>query len=628
MLQWMHRLSTSWVASLFMGALALSFVVWGIADVFTGMTSMGLATVGSTEISSTTFQRSYRNFLKNQSAQMGSEITPEMAQRMGMGNIALQQLISRTALDVSANRLGLTTPDATLAQDVRANPAFAGGVGKFDHNQFVSVVQNAGYTEKDFLAEMRGDMTRNQFTAALQQGFNLPRGYSEAIYLYFTEKRAVNYVIVAPEAVGPIAAPSDDVLAAYVKSRTQAFSTPEYRQMDYAYIGPQDLAGQISVTDAEIAQYYKDHKAEFNVPEKRAVQQIVFATETDAKNARTEIDKGKSFDQLATSMKIAAANLDLGVLTKEDMADPARADAIFALPANQVSQPIKAALGGFVLARVTAITPAIARTVDDAKPDIKKTLALQGASGKIAEMVNAFEDARSGGADVAAAAQKAGMKSGKFTALDKNGLDASGQRPENAPADPEFYTQAFGYEVGEDNDPFQAKSGEYYNIKIVGVTPPKLKDLASVRDNAKEAWIAEQRQQALQKKTAELAAKAIIDKSLVNVAKALKVPMQQSPGLQRDSQDTTLSSSLVQKIFEAAPGGIVQAPQGVGQNFIIAQVTGIQHNPPTGGDFDAGAKQLSLQASSDLTISFANATRDREGVKVNQQMLTSALGQQ
>ena len=38
MLQWMHRISTSWVASLFMGALALSFVVWGIADVFTGGT--------------------------------------------------------------------------------------------------------------------------------------------------------------------------------------------------------------------------------------------------------------------------------------------------------------------------------------------------------------------------------------------------------------------------------------------------------------------------------------------------------------------------------------------------------------------------------------------------------------
>ncbi len=628
MLQWMHRLSTSWVASLFMGALALSFVVWGIADVFTGMVTTSLASVGSAEISSTTFQRNYRLFIKAQSGQMGTEITPEMAQRMGLGNIALQQLISRTALDASANRLGLTTPDAAVRANVFANTTFAGGTGKFDHNQFLTIIQQSGYSEKEFLAEMRGDMTRNQFATALQQGFNLPRGYAEAIYLYFTERRAVNYVIVAPEAVGPIAAPSDDVLAAYVKSRAQAFSTPEYRQIEYAYIGPQDLTGQIAVTDAQIAQYYDEHKTEFNVPEKRAVQQIVFATEADAKNARAEIDKGKTFDKLAEGMKIPPANLDLGVLTKQDMADPERADAIFALPVNQVSQPIKAALGGYVLARVTAITPEIARTVSDATPDIKKTLSLAGASGKIAEIVNAFEDARSGGADIAAAGQKAGMKSGKFAALDKNGLDASGQRPEGAPADPEFYTQAFGYEVGEDNDPFQAKSGEYYTIKIVGVTPPKLKDLASVRDNAKEAWIAEQRQQALQKKTAELAAKATTDKSLVNIAKELKVPVQQSQGLQRDSQDTTLSSSLVQKIFEAGPGGIVQAPQGVGQNFIIAQVSGIQHTPPTGKDFDDGAKQLSLQAGNDITISFANAARDREGVKVNQQLLASAIGQQ
>jgi hypothetical protein len=37
---------------------------------------------------------------------------------------------------------------------------------------------------------------------------------------------------------------------------------------------------------------------------------------------------------------------------------------------------------------------------------------------------------------------------------------------------------------------------------------------------------------------------------------------------------------------------------------------------------------LSQQAASDLSVSFANASRLREGVKVNQQMLQSALGQQ
>jgi peptidyl-prolyl cis-trans isomerase D len=628
MLQWMHRISTSWIASLFMGALALSFVVWGIADVFTGMTSTALATVGSTEISSDAFTRSYRNFLRNESQQMGTDVTPEMAQKMGLGNVALQQLLSRTALDNSAANFGLTTPDSTLAQSVRSIPAFNGATGKFDHDTFLRVIQNLGYTEDDFLAEQRSDMTRDQFTTALQQGFNLPRGYAQAIFQFLTEKRAASYVVVAPEAVGPVAPPTDAALADYVKAHPTVFSTPEYRQVEYAQVGPQDVAGQIAVTDAQVAQYYTEHKSEFNVPEKRDIQQIEFATEADAQAARAQIDKGKTFDQLAAGMKIKPTDLDLGTLAKDDLADPPRADAAFALPVNQVSQPVKAALGGYVLMRVTAVTPEVARSQDDAKADIKKTLALQGAAGKIADIINAFEDARSGGADIATAAKKSGMKSGKFAAIDKNGLDPTSNKSDAAPADPEFYTQTFGYEVGEDNDPFQAKSGEYYDVKVDGVTPPKLKALAGVHEQAVAAWTAEQRQQALQKKAAELAAKAIVDKNLAGIAKDMKVPVQQSPGLARNSSDTTFSQDLVGKIFDAAPGGIVEAPQAAGQNFIIAQVTGIQHDTTSGTDFAAGATQLSEQAAGDVSISYANAARDREGVKVNQQMLQSALGQQ
>ena len=89
MIQWMHQLSKSWVASLLMGGLALSFVVWGIADVFTGQSAGALATVGSTEISADSFQRTYRNFLRNQGQQMGMDLTPELAQKMGFDRAAL-----------------------------------------------------------------------------------------------------------------------------------------------------------------------------------------------------------------------------------------------------------------------------------------------------------------------------------------------------------------------------------------------------------------------------------------------------------------------------------------------------------------------------------------------------------
>jgi len=260
MLQWMHRLSTSWIASLFMGALALSFVVWGIADVFTGMNSTALATVGSTEISSDAFQRAYRNFIRNESQQMGMDISPDMAQKMGLGNVALQQLISRTALDDAMARLGMTTPDSTLVPIVRAMPAFKSATGQFDHNTFLQVINQAGYTEDEFLADERADVTRAQLSGALETGFALPDSYAQAIFLFLNEKRAVNYVVVAPEAVGPVPAPSDAELAQYVKNNPGKFSTPEYRQLEYAFIGPADVASQVAVTDAQVAQDYAAHK--------------------------------------------------------------------------------------------------------------------------------------------------------------------------------------------------------------------------------------------------------------------------------------------------------------------------------------------------------------------------------
>ena len=628
MLQWMHRISTSWVASLFMGALALSFVVWGIADVFTGMTSTALATVGSTELSQDTFMRSYRNFMRTQSQQMGMEITPEMAEKMGLGNVALQQLLSRTAMDNSIRRLGLTTSDAALAANVRATPAFRGAAGQFDKNTFNQIISQVGYTEAAFLAEMRADMTREQLTGTLENGFLLPMGYVQALYQYLTERRAAEYVVVMPDAVGPIAPPGDAALEAYVKAHADKFSTPEYRQVEYAYIGPQDVAKQSVVTDAMIAADYAAHTADYNVPEKREVEQLEFPNQADADAARAALDKGKSFEALATDRKIKPADLSLGTLTKDMLTDPARADAAFSLAAGQVSQPVKTALGGYVLLKVTKITLGSSRSLDDAKEEIRKKLALEVAAGKIADIINAFVDARSGGGDIASAARKAGMKSGKLAAIDKNGVAPDGNQPEGLPADSEFFTQVFAVEPNEDIDPFAAKSGENYAIKVNGVTPPKLKSLDQVRTAALAAWTADQREAALERKAAELAAKATADNSLAGIAKQMRIPVQQSPALSRNTSDTTFSAQLVAKIFTAAPGAVVQAQQGVGPNFIIARLTGIAHSATTGPDFAGGRTQLSQAAASDISVSFANAARAREGVKVNQQMLQSALGQQ
>jgi peptidyl-prolyl cis-trans isomerase D len=241
MIQWMHALSKSWVATLLMGGLTLSFVVWGIADVFTGASSSAVASVGSTDIGTPEFQRNYRNFLRSQSQRMSTEITPEMAEKMGLGQMVLQQMIASAALDNEAQRLGLTTSDAMVAQYVRAIPQFRGPLGQFDRPTFVQAIQGAGYSEDQFLNEIRQEQTRDQLTQTVQGNFLAPPTYAQAIFQYINERRAADYVVLSPDQAGDVAPPSDAMLAAYVKSQAEHYSTPEYRDADYAVITPAGL---------------------------------------------------------------------------------------------------------------------------------------------------------------------------------------------------------------------------------------------------------------------------------------------------------------------------------------------------------------------------------------------------
>jgi len=627
MIQWMHALSKHWVATLIMGALTLAFVVWGMGlNQFDMGGSTQVATVGGTEIGGAEFQRTYRNFLRNQSQQSGTEITPEMAEKMGLGETALQQMIGRTALQNEAAKLGLITSDGAVAQNVRTMAPFRGTLGTFDRPTFVQALARADYTEEQFLTEIRQEMTVDQLTQAVEANFVLPMTYAQAIAQYISEKRAAEYVVLTPAMAGAVASPDDAALTAYVKAHAARYSTPEYREADYAAIAPADVMASITVTDAQIQQQYDANKSTYVIPEKRDVQQIDFKTLAEAQAARAKIASGTGFDALAAERGLKPEQISLGTLTQEELPDAERAKAIFALPVNDVSQPIKTGFGGFVLARVTKIAPGSTKTLADVKEELRKTLIRQTADNKLVDVINAYTDARSAGDDFAAAAKKAGMKVARIAGVDASGLKPDGGAAD-VPADPEFLPAIFKAEVGDDVDPFATKMGAYYTIHVNGVTPPKLKPLEQVRAQALNDYINDQRGKLLATKAQTLAAQARKDKSLDGIAKQLNVPVQHSPALTRDTNDATFSAQTVARLFAAAPGGVDVGPQGTG-NYMIARLSGIRHEAlnPQDPAFQAGVMRFSQSVAQDFGVDLAVAARTRQGVKVNQKLVSSLTG--
>ncbi|MDE2462830.1 MAG: SurA N-terminal domain-containing protein, partial [Alphaproteobacteria bacterium] len=395
MLQKMRGFAQSWVASIFLGLLALSFGVWGIADIFRGTVDTSVATVGGVKIEQSDYQREYTTELKNESTRSGTPLTPGQARAMGLPQDVLQRMISRTAIDLVVQRLGLTATNSDVAAQIKELPAFEGANGDFDHQRFLQIINDSGFTEQSFIAAVRADTARNQLLTATSDGLEVPNGYAKAIFDYLNEARAVSYVTVVPSAAGTAPQPSDSELEAFIKANPQKFSTPAYRELTYAEASPESLAPNITVTQKQLHSEYELNLNKYQVPEKRDVEQITFPDEKSAAAAAQRLAKGLSFDDLAAARGLKSSDIDLGAVSEKDLGGD-RGKAAFALKAGEVSAPVKGTFG-YVLLKVTSITPAVHKSFDDVKSELLAQARQQLAVEKVSDIVNKFEDAQASG---------------------------------------------------------------------------------------------------------------------------------------------------------------------------------------------------------------------------------------
>lgn len=624
MLQEMRKYAKSTVASIFLGILALSFGVWGIADIFHGSADTTVASVGDAKISYDAYQREYQNYIRNAGRQ-GQTLTPEQARAQGIPGQILQQLISRQAVDNVVHELKLTASDDSVATQIKSIRAFAGPLGTFDHQTFLRAIQESGFTEQGFIDAVRDDTSRAQLLDAVKNGIQMPQGYARAFFDYLNEERAVQYVSV-PQTSVTVAPPTDAQLTAYVKAHANKFSTPEYRAVTFASMTPADVMNEVHVTDDQLKEEYEARKATYVIPEKRDVEQITFPDEKAAAAARAEIDHGKSFADIAKQRGLKQSDIALGSVVQEDLGKD-RGPAAFALAQNGVSQPVKGVFG-YVLLHVTKITPGLSKSFDDVKEDIKKDVLTQLAAAQLGDVSNKFEDAMAGGLNLKQAALKVGMHVVTVPAVDSKGMTPDGQKAA-VPDEPEFLAQIFKADVGEEGDPFQTKDGNLYVLRVDGVTPPKVRPIDQVRDQAVKAYTDEQRGKLLEAKAKSLATEAGKQQSLAKVATDLGTTPQSSGILTRGTPVEPFSPALIEKIFEAPPGGAVYGEAAKDGSYIVARVTGIAH-PPTMPTNDPRYKRfmasLSNQLGDDLPTAFSSAARNKQGVEIDQKMADRVSG--
>lgn len=632
MLQQMRSGAASWIAKGLMILLIVSFGAWGIGDYIGGFSGRGdVATVGSAKISQPEFADAYRREVSNLQRRFGSAFTAEQARQLGLDETVLNRLIEDKLYVQVADKLGIMITDAQIREAITNAPAFKGITGQFDRLAYETYLRNEGYTEGMLVVLLRQDLARTQLLGSLFGSITgVPDAMVDTILGYRLERRLAEYFVIDAAKLPAPAAPTDAQIEEYYKANPLAYTAPERRSLAWIAITPQQYAGQMPVSDEELREEYDAHRSAYVTPEKRAIEQVVFATEAEAKAAYDALQKGEDFIAMAARLqKLKAEDVKLGTVTRDEL--PASiANAVFALPLNTVGEPVTSPFG-WHLARVTAIQPGTTKSLDEAKAELRQQIALRKATEGLIKLRQQIDDQIAGGATLEeiATAHKANLN--RVVDIDAQGTPPDGKPVENLPKLPAFLTEAFDMDAGGEPRIVDDVNGGFLVLKAVDVKPAALRPLNDVKDSVVAALQQRARSEAAAEAAKQIAERLRAGGDIAKEAAAVGASVQLSAPLSRGGQpaERALSPAVITALFGAKPSEIVTGPAGANAaNAIIAKLTRIEPADPAAiaRQKDQTAQQLAGGIAQDLVQQYRQTVQKDIGVKIDPAARVRATG--
>jgi peptidyl-prolyl cis-trans isomerase D len=363
-------------AVLFLGAIAVVFVFWGIR--FESAATSAAATVNGKDIPQQTVLKAWQDRQTELQTQLRNELPPELVKSEQAK--LMDEFIARELLVQRAHDSGYRVSDRELAESITRIPALQ-FEDKFSRDRYAALLRQQGRTEPEFEQEYRRDLETSQLRNSIAlSSFVTPGELRHRIELQ-GETRDVAYAVVpAAGFAAQVQVTPADIAAYYEKNKSQ-FMSPETVALQYLKLNLADLAAGVQVTEEGLRKYYDETAAERNsVPERRKAAHILIETGSDDAAARKKAEgilararAGEDFAKLAQQYSddagSKAAGGDLGWAAKEAYVQPF-SEALFAMKKGEISGLVKTQFGYHII-RLEDIEQPRVRSFDEVRAELE-----------------------------------------------------------------------------------------------------------------------------------------------------------------------------------------------------------------------------------------------------------------
>lgn len=512
MLQKIRDRISGWIATAFLGAIAVVFIFWGIR--FESASTTSAARVNGEAVPLARVRRAWQERQTELQRATRDELPAELMLREQQA--LLDEFIRRELLRQRADDLGYRIGDQRLIDTLSSIPALQVD-GHFSRDRYAALLRQQGRTEASFEADLRDDLQVGE----LQRGIVLS-SFTTATELKHRielegEQRDIEFVVVPAakfESGEPV--PEQEIDRWYEANKSR-YMTPESVALQYVELTLDAVAAEVRVDEPALHKYYDEIAPERYIePEQRRASHILIEAGNDAAAARTRAEAllkqaqgGADFATLAREhsddVGSKAQGGDLGWSRRDAFVAPF-ADAVFAMQKGEIRGPVQTQFGYHVI-RLDDVRPATQRSFDEVRPELEAEFRREQAQSIFYERSQQLaDDSFAALSELEGVASKLGLPLQTVANFTREGGGPFG-------AEPRIIEAAFSEEVlveRQNSPPISLGDDRVVVLRVTAHAERRQKELAAVRTEIEAT---------LRQQSARKAAMAATDAALVRLGK-------------------------------------------------------------------------------------------------------------
>ncbi len=616
-----------WILWIVIFALAAGMVLLFVrtpGDVSSGgLSNAEIAQVGDRPISAIEFRKQYRRLYEmyRQVYKLDQQ-DPAIVKQLGLGQQALNQLISEYALTMQARQLGIDATTEEVRQEIIRMPAFQNKGTFVGTALYQQILEQNSMSVGEFEESMRRDIIRQKLMHVLTDGIVVT---PEELRKEFQDRNIeakVRYVSVDKEASKPTAIDEQE-LQKYYASHKESYRTGEQRRVSYIFVAADPMSVKVSPEAVEA------RMNSINPEEQVRASHILIKApqgqdDTEARKKAeavlARIKAGEDFAKVAKEVSEDPASAknggDLGFFGHGQMV-PEFEQAAFALQPGQTSDLVKSPFGFHIIRVVDKATA----QPESQRPMVEFELRQAEANRRARDQAyKILSEARKKPlADVAKEHQLRLMTSDFFGLGDS----VPGMIVRN-----DFNQKVFGLKKGDLTQPYQG-SGGYYIAQVGDIRPPAIPPLEQVRSRVEEDYKTSRAEQLARQRATDFfnAAKA---GDFEAAAKKADLKVTTTNYFKKNSNiDDTLrfSPELHERVFDKLAEGEATGPIEVSGKYVVVQL--IDRSDVDPAKFEQEKVQLERELTdqkrgqffSTYVRNLVDELRKNNQIVINQQLL-------